>query len=97
MVKKDNNSLRSPDLSRHIWWADHTDIPERLIARIMVMGTWEDILACAQRYGQEGFAKVLDNPPRGLFDAKSWNFWHKKMGRIPVPPLPKQFVPWPAR
>lgn len=63
----------------------------------MVYGTWDDITQALQNLGQKLFIKVLKNPPRGHFNAKSWNFWHKKLGLTPVPPLPPQAAPWPLR
>lgn len=85
-------------LDRLFWWKDTAALsPERVAAQAMVLGTWDDIREARERYGEEIFAKVLTAPPRGLFDAKSWSFWHKKTGRVPVPPLPDQPAPWPRR
>lgn len=93
-----DSTLKPKTIERLIWWSSDQKVPiERLIAQVMVFGTWEDILYAMQEFGVGAFVKVLDNPPCGLFDAKSWNFWHKKFGIIPVPPLPPQAVPWPLR
>jgi len=76
--------MKNALLERLFWWTDSAKLPpERVAAQAMVLGTI--------------FAKVLSAPPRGLFDAKSWSFWHKKTGRVPVPPLPEQPAPWPRR
>lgn len=85
-------------IERLIWWkTDQNVSTERMIAQVMVFGTWEDILEAIRRFGADAFDKVLDNPPKGLFDAKSWCYWHKRLGRIPAPPLPQQLAPWPPR
>lgn len=83
-------------LNRLFWWRDAQNIfPERCAAQVMVMGGWGDVMEARRRFGEEIFAKVLRNPPRGLLDARSWTFWHKKTGMVPVPPLPKQPAAWP--
>jgi hypothetical protein len=85
-------------LNRLFWWRDAKNIsPERCAAQVMVMGGWGDVMEARRRFGEEIFAKVLRNPPRGLFDARSWSFWHKKTGIIPIPPLPKQPAAWPPQ
>jgi len=85
-------------LNRLFWWRDAQNIsPERCAAQVMVMGGWGDVMEARRRFGEEIFAKVLRNPPRGLFNARSWSFWHKKTGIIPIPPLPKQPAAWPPQ
>ena len=39
--------------------------------------------------GDQAFCQVLDHPPAGVFDIKSWTFWHHRYGRQ-VPPLPRR-------
>lgn len=84
-------------LQRLFWWKDHVDpTPQRIAAQAMVYGNLEDIRKVRQLYGDSIFAEVLENPPRGVFDAKSWVFWHKKMNRAAIPPLPLQPLAWPS-
>jgi len=83
-------------LARLFWWDDgHPRSPHRIAAQVMMFGNLDDIHETGERFGSGIFGEVLDNPPSGLFDKKSWCFWHKKLGR-PVPPLPVQLVPWPT-
>ena len=90
--------MKIAPLERLFWWTDRTALPpERIAAQAMVLGTWDDIQETRRRYGKDIFAKVLSAPTRGLFDPKSWSFWHKKTGVVPVPPLPEQPAPWPRR
>ncbi len=78
------------------WWDDGVPRdPLRVAAQVMVFGDLKDFREASEKFGADIFAKVLDNPPRGLFDPKSWCFWHKKLGRT-VPTLPAQLVPWPT-
>lgn len=81
-----------------VWWPDARPVSDRdILARVMVMGSWDDILEACRLWGDEAFAAVLDAPPSGLFDERSWVYWNKRLGRVPVPPLPPSAVPWPPR
>lgn len=78
---------------RLIWWKSPAeavrDIP-RLAAQAMTLGTWEDVQAARELLGADVFKGVLDNPPAGVFDERSWAYWHAVFEREPVPPLPKR-------
>jgi hypothetical protein len=43
-----------------------------------------------QVLGRDAFRKVLENPPPGVFDKRSWNYWHLVFGLTSVPPLPER-------
>jgi hypothetical protein len=76
---------------RLLWWerpAEALRRPRRLIAQVMTLGTWEDVEFVRPLVGDEGFAAVLDDPPPGVFDPRSWSYWHARLGREPVPALP---------
>ena len=91
--------MERPGLKRLFWWegGDAERSPLRVAAQVMALGTLEDIREVRERFGPEIFEKVLSAPPRGLFDPKSWSFWHKKMGHREIPALPGQPVAWPPR
>lgn len=82
-------------LQRLFWWKEKTPpSPQRIAAQVMVLGNLDDIHRVRELYGDQVFEEVLANPPRGLFDAKSWVFWHKKLKHRIIPPLPPQIVAW---
>ncbi len=81
---------------RLIWWkppAETLDRPERLIAQVMTLGTWDDIQTARRQWGDDGFRRVLALPPPGVFDKRSWNYWHVVFNLSPVPPLPVRTIP----
>jgi hypothetical protein len=86
-------------LGRLFWWdaqgAERS--PQRVAAQVMALGTLEDIREVRERCGPGIFEEVLAAPPGGLFDAKSWSFWHKKLGHHEIPALPVQPASWPLR
>ena len=74
---------------RLIWWQTPTEAVKnepRLLAQVMDLGTWEDVQQARSVWEESAFRAVLQYPPPGLFDAKSWNYWHL-MFHLPTPPL----------
>ena len=72
------------------WWGEPEQWLEdevRFLAQVMTYGDWEDVQAAMKAFGQAAFHRVLQNPPPGVFDKKSWTFWHEYF-HLPIPPLP---------
>ena len=68
---------------RLVWWKPPAEVladPERFLAQVMVYGTAEDIVAARRHYPESAFGDVLANPPSGLFDPRSWAYWHAVLG-----------------
>lgn len=90
----------SPDLvavaERVVWFESAEETlrdSRRFLAYLMTYGTLEEILVAKKYYSHAEFEAVLDNPPAGVFDPQSWNYWNLAYGRSPVPPLPKRIIP----
>jgi len=78
---------------RLLWWqppAVSLKQPRRLIAQVMALGTWADVRAVWRAVGDEAFQEVLRDAPPGVFDPRSWSYWHHVFGLLPVPPLPRR-------
>jgi hypothetical protein len=74
------------------WWkapADALNSAPRFLAQVMTLGTWNDVQAVQRILGRDAFREVLQNPPAGIFDPRSWSYWHVVFG-LPVPPLPER-------
>jgi len=81
---------------RLIWWMPPGEaLGERslFLARVMTLGTWDAIELVRREWGDEVFGETLDNPPAGIFDLASWHYWHRRLGRRTIPPLPKRIIP----
>jgi hypothetical protein len=77
--------LRSLDevARRLVWWTEPAQAladPRRFVAQVMVYGTAEDVVAAQAHFGQSMFRAVLSDPPPGLFDPRSWAYWHVVLG-----------------
>jgi hypothetical protein len=79
-----------PVATRVFWWGD----PEawlndavRFAAQVMTYGDWNDTALALELLGDALFQEALRNPPAGVFDIKSWTYWHHRY-HLEVPPLP---------
>jgi hypothetical protein len=86
---------RTPELlnvaRRVVWFKEPAETlaePLLFLAHVMTYGTVEDVVAVQSTAGKHAFCEVLDNAPPGIFDARSWAYWHLVCDRGPAPPLP---------
>lgn len=93
-------STRSPDLSavarRIVWFKP----PAATLADdvfflnfLMVYGTPEDLTVAKRRYDDDDYRRALRDALPGIFDARSWAYWHARLGMEPAPPRPvREFI-----
>ena len=67
--------------------------PRLFLAHLMTYGTLEDIATVMKYYSEADFDLVLKDPPAGIFDRRSWNYWNLRYHHEPVPPLPQRTFP----
>lgn len=65
------------------------------LAHVMTYGTLDDIEVAMRYYSDADFDRVLSDPPAGVFDLRSWNYWNLRYHHEPVPPLPTRQFPEP--
>lgn len=65
----------------------------RFLAYLMTYGTVEEVLTAKKYFSDRDFEAVLEDPPAGIFDARSWTYWHCVYKRATVPPLPHRSIP----
>ncbi len=81
-------------LSRRLFWwktpeealSDHN----RFLAQVMTFGTWRDITEARAHWGDKAFREALQHAPPGVFDERSWIYWHHALDLLPVPPRPRR-------
>ncbi|MDL2216807.1 hypothetical protein LJB81_03650 [Desulfovibrio sp. OttesenSCG-928-M14] len=84
------------EFAKYIWWKNTDDalkFPERLIAKVMTFGVYEDVCRLIELVGKERLLYVLQHAEAGEFDARSWAYWHYRLTNIKygeVPPMPKR-------
>lgn len=87
--------LLLPIAKRVFWWGDPEEWLDdviRFAAQVMTFGDWDDTVIVHRILGDELLRKVLQSPPPGVFDLKSWTYWHRHYN-LPVPPLPERKIP----
>ncbi|MGO8698966.1 MAG: hypothetical protein ACLQVY_14725 [Limisphaerales bacterium] len=81
-----------PIARRVFWWGDAEewlDDAIRFTAQVMTFGDWDDTAVVWRLLGDSMFQQVLRSPPPGVFDIKSWTYWHRRY-HLEVPPLPER-------
>jgi hypothetical protein len=90
---------RSPDLlavaPRVIWFEPPEKAladPIRFLAYLMTYGTLEDIGVVQHYLDLDDFREALEHAPPGIIDERSWAYWNTRVGRYPVPPMPRRLI-----
>ena len=82
--------------SRLFWWKPPSEalaFPNRFLAQVMTYGTIEDLAVVRRHFPDSAFREVLADPPAGVFDPRSWTYWHVRFGLEAPPELPKRQLP----
>ena len=94
---KETDSERMAAIARRVCWWEPADVTlgntPLFLCRVMVLGTWEGVCVAIDCYGREAFGKALRSAPPGLFDYRSWHYWHHRLGLLPIPKLPERAIP----
>ena len=75
-----------------LWWQKPSlslARPARFLMQVMTLGTWRDVQTVGGIFGWESFREALVHAEPGVFDPRSWTYWHGRFG-LPVPTLPQR-------
>jgi hypothetical protein len=78
---------------RLVWFEDPAETLSdtvRLVAYAVALATHEDMKLVRLFLNDDDLREALDHAPPGIIDPRSWVYWNLKLGRDPVPPLPKR-------
>jgi hypothetical protein len=88
------HDTRLRDLAAKLFWWKGPDEAladeRRFLTQAMTYGNWEDMELVRSIYGVDALRAVLSDAPPGVFDRRSWSYWHARFGVAPVPPLPRR-------
>jgi hypothetical protein len=62
----------------------------RFLAYAMTYARHEDLRALRHYVSDDNLRAALEHAPPGIMDARSWAYWHSKLGVWPPPPLPQR-------
>jgi hypothetical protein len=77
--------------SKYIWWKTPEEaaaMPERLVAQVTNIGDYTDVQSTASLLGDEALREVLTHAQAGQFNARSWAYWHYRLGLAGVDQVP---------
>lgn len=77
--------------AKYVWWKTPDEaiaLPERVIAQVMNLGDYEDVQILANQVGNDVLKEVVANAQAGQFGARSWAYWHYRLGLANVDEVP---------
>lgn len=80
---------------RLVWFKPPEDALQEkklFLAHVMTYGTLRDVIVVLGFFSESDLDAVLDDPPPGIFDPRSWTFWNVRYHREPIPPLPTRRI-----
>ena len=84
--------------AKYIWWKTPDEAvkqPERVVAQVMDIGDYEDVQMLAAQAGDEYLQEVLAHAEIGQYSARSWAYWHYRLGLAKpgqAPALPRRRI-----
>ena len=81
---------------KYVWWQppEATLADARLfLAQLMTIGTVDDVRRLLSVASADDLRSVLRESPVGIFNARSWSFWHLQLGFEAVSDLPVRRLP----
>ncbi|MCY4183337.1 MAG: hypothetical protein OXF43_10700 [Gammaproteobacteria bacterium] len=89
-----------PDLravaKKVVWFktADKTlDDEVFFLNHAMTFGDVSDVLLIRKHYDDDALRNALRNAHPGIFDPRSWTYWHLVLGISPTPAMPTRKIP----
>ncbi len=96
MSRRDEGTDALRALSRRlVWWKSPENAladRHRLLAQIMALGTADDVSVARRVFADKDFLAVLADPPAGVFDPRSWAYWHVVFNLQPAGEAPKRRI-----
>jgi hypothetical protein len=78
-------------IARALFWWQSPEVslanPRRFLAQVMTLGTWDEVQSAGDSFGWDAFRETLLNAPPGVFDGRSWAYWHAFFG-LPEAEMP---------
>lgn len=81
--------------SKYIWWKTPDEaiaMPDRVIAQVMNIGDYADVQMLVHQVGDDSLRDVLIHAQAGQFVARSWAYWHYRLGLASVDHVPSMPV-----
>jgi hypothetical protein len=76
---------------KYVWWKSPEEaitMPERIVAQVMDIGDYTDAQELIGQVGEDALREVLRNAQAGQFRARSWHYWHYRLGMATLEHVP---------
>jgi len=86
-----NPDVLKPFAHKYVWWKspdDAAQMPAHVIAQVMNLGDYSDVEALLVEVGESVLREVLTHAQAGHFNARSWAYWHYRLGLAAVDQVP---------
>jgi hypothetical protein len=90
------NPLAQQMAAKYVWWkgADEALRDEaHFLSMMMTYGTLADTRWMLAHFSRDALIAALRHAPPGIFNGRSWHFWHLRLGVQPVGELPQRRLP----
>jgi hypothetical protein len=77
--------------SKYVWWRTPEEAlrhPGRFFSLVMNTGAYSDVEQLAVHLGREGLSDIIAHAQGGEFSARSWAYWHFRLGLADADNLP---------
>ncbi len=64
--------------------------PYDFLCRVMALGLWDAWVYTEGLFGEQAFSHALTQCGPGIMDEPSWHYWHHRLGRETIPPMPQR-------
>lgn len=96
MTKSDASADLLRVAERMVWFKPPEETladPLLFLSYAMTYGTVDDLRVVRARFSDDRLRQALRAGIPGVFDARSWAYWHAALGMHPAPPLPTRRLP----
>jgi hypothetical protein len=80
---------------RCVWYKEPSEAIRQsvhFVAHVLTYGNDDDVRLLRRQLSDDDLREALASAPAGIFDARSWNYWHLVLGNDTVPPLPRRHL-----
>ena len=81
--------------AKYVWWKSPDEAmrwPERIVLQVMNIGDYDDVCAMVAALGDNKLQTALAHAEAGQLSARSWHYWHYRLGLCSVGKVPPQPV-----
>ena len=81
-------------VARRVIWFEEPAValadPAWFLAYALTYGTIADLRVVSGHFTDDDLRRALAAAPPGIFDPRSWSYWHLMLDLGPAPPLPQR-------